>query len=331
MNVQSESALLQAYEFLKNGDTFRAKTLIEDALANDLDNKEIVFALRCVNFWVDKMLAGGLAATSESGIYAALAVGEGSRPEDKGDFLIHYWKRFLPFVKDDADAFERCITAVRTGVFSQALDAFHEALGLHKSPHEGELYRKAGLCHKKLGEYETALSFLSEASVLLPADSSILAEMADCYALCGNDRAAKVLFRDAFFVNASRIDIAHLDCLMILNLLEQTAKKGFSGYALLEWIPVYGVLYGVFNIKRELRAHEAAKLKQAIYALENELNETSSDSDLIVPRLMNHYFWLIDHLAASQDERSKIEETLRKIKLLDIEIYKQFAGKQTFA
>jgi hypothetical protein len=155
--------------------------------------------------------------------------------------------------------------------------------------------------------------------------------MADCYALCGNERAAKVLFRDAFFIGAPQIDTSFLDCLMILNLMEQTAKKGFSGDELLEWVPVYGVLYGVFNVKRELRPHEAAKLKQAIYALENELKETASDSALIIPKLMNHYFWLIDHIAASQDERGKIEETLRKIRLLDDDIYKQYAGRQTFA
>jgi hypothetical protein len=65
--------------------------------------------------------------------------------------------------------------------------------------------------------------------------------------------------------------------------------------------------------------------------LENELHEASHDAALIVPRLMNHYFWLIDYLVASQDERSKIEETLRKIKLLDVDVYKQFAGRQTFA
>jgi tetratricopeptide (TPR) repeat protein len=321
---QSESGLLQAYEFLKSGNTVRAKTLIEDALANDLENAEVIFALRCVNFWADK-----------------IADPEGITPEDKGDFLIRSWKRFISFTASEHSAeragaplgpfrFERCMMAVRTGIFSQALDGFLEALNARANPHEGELYRKAGICHKKLGAYETALSFLSEASVLLPNVPSIVAEMADCYALCGNERAAKVLFRDAFFVDAASIDISFLDCLMITRLVEQVKKLGFSGAELLEWIPVYGVLYGVFNIKRELRPHEVSKLKQAIFTLENELKEDSANAAIIRPKLINHYFWLIDYLTASKEGRGSIEEPLRNIKLLDVNIYTQYAGRQSF-
>jgi tetratricopeptide (TPR) repeat protein len=314
MNAQSDGELLQAYEFLKNGNTIRAKTLVEDALANDLDNAEVIFALRCVNFWAGK-----------------LAEPEGATSEERGDFLLRSWKRFVSFIFDDSGQFERCMNAMRIGIFSAALDNFIEALGGHKNPREGELYYKAGICHKKLGEYETALSFLSYASTILPSVPAILVETADCYALCGNERAAKVLFRDAFFLGASSVDTSFLDCLMIVRLIKQVEQKGFTGDGLLEWIPVYGVVYGVFNVKRELRPPEASKLKQAIFTLESELKGGTEDTALLVPRLINHYFWLIDHFAAIQGERNSIEETLLKIKLLDVNIYKQYAGKQNFA
>jgi tetratricopeptide (TPR) repeat protein len=314
MNAQSDGELLQAYEFLKNGNTIRAKTLVEDALANDLENAEVIFALRCVNFWADK-----------------LSEPEGATSEEQGDFLLRSWKRFVSFIMDGSGQFERCMNAVRTGIFSAALDNFLEALGSHKNPREGELYCKAGICHKKLGEYETALSFLSQASAILPNVPTILAEIADCYALCGNERAAKVLFRDAFFLGASSVDTSFFECLMILHLLRQVEQKGFAGDELLEWLPVYGVLYGVFNIKRELRPPETSKLKQAIFTLESELKSGMENAALLVPRLINHYFWLIDHFAAMQGERNSIEETLLKIKLLDVNIYKQYAGKQNFA
>ena len=299
---------------MKNGNTIRAKTLVEDALANDLENAEVIFALRCVNFWAGK-----------------LAEPEGATSEEQGDFLLRAWTRFVSLIIDDSEQFERCMNAVRTGIFSTALDNFLEALGGHKNPREGELYCKAGICHKKLGEYETALSFLSQASAILPNVPTILAEIADCYALCGNERAAKVLFRDAFFLGASSVDTSFLDCLMVLRLLKQVEQKGFSGDELLEWLPVYGVLYGVFNIKRELRPPEASKLKQAIFMLESELKSGAENAVLLVPRLINHYFWLIDHFAAIQGERNSIEETLLKIKLLDVNIYKQYAGKRNFA
>ncbi|MDR1785275.1 MAG: hypothetical protein LBR23_02245 [Spirochaetaceae bacterium] len=310
MDAQCESSLVQAYGFLKTGDTVRAKALVEDALARDLNQAEVIFALGCVNFWADK-----------------LPRPLGETPEERGDFLINSWERFTAFAGGGAD-YERCFGAVRAGVFTRALDAFLEALNTHRGGNEGELYRKAGICHKKLGEYETALSFLSEASALLNGAPPVLAEMADCYALCGNERAAKVLFRDAFFADPSGIDLSFLDCQMIVDLIRRVEKKGFSGDALAGWIPVYGVLYGVFNIKRGLRPHEAGKLSQEITALENELKEAEPPRELAVPKLINHYFWLIDHLAASHAERSRIEQTLLKIKLLDPEVHKQYTGGQ---
>jgi tetratricopeptide (TPR) repeat protein len=311
ISVDSRQVLGPAYDVLKSGNTVRAKMLVEDALTDELDNPEVIFALKCVNFWVGR-----------------LDDPEGVTPEERGDFLLHLWKRFVSFTAADADGFERCMNAVHSGVFARALDEFLEALGgAHKNPGEGELYRKAGICHKKLGEYETALSFLTQAGSVLPGMPAVLAEMADCYALCGNERAAKVLFRDAFFLGARQIEVQFLDCMMILHLMRQVEKKGYTGDELLEWVPVYGALYGVFNIKHELRPTEVARLKQTIFALETELRETRSP--LIVPRLINHYFWLIDHFASSPGgEKNSIEETLLKIKVLDVNIYKQYAGRQ---
>ncbi|GMO50316.1 MAG: hypothetical protein Pg6C_13910 [Treponemataceae bacterium] len=314
--ADSKQILNPAYEFLKSGNTVRAKTLVEDALTDELDNPEVIFALRCVNFWAGK-----------------LDEPEGAVPEDKGDFLFRAWKRFLSFVPDEDKKFGRCLYAVRIGVFSRALDEFLEALGgAHKNQREDELYRKAGICHKKLGEYETALSFLSQANTLRPDMPAVLAELADCYALCGNERMAKILFKEAFFLEPQQIDAAFLDCMMILHLMRQVEKKGYTGSELLEWMPVYGVLYGVLNIKRELRPTEASRIKQEIFRLEIELNETQSA--LIIPRLINHYFWLIDHfhLAAVRGSGTALnekEETERKIKGLNVAIYKLYAGNQS--
>ena len=157
-----------------------------------------------------------------------------------------------------------------------------------------------------------------------PNSADIFAELADCYALCGEEKTAKVLFREAFFIEPQQVDNSFLESELFCRLAERTQKAGYSGQALQEWLPVYGVLYGVFNIKRELRALEAGKLKQAVFALENELKEAESQTELLVPRLINHYFWLIDHYNTTNSERARINETLLKIKLLDSSIYDMY-------
>ena len=108
---------------------------------------------------------------------------------------------------------------------------------------------------------------------------------------------------------------------MLILLKEQVEKKGYSGKALSEWIPVYGKLYGVFNVTRELRSLESGKIRQEIYARENELKDPKNDSTVITPRLLNLYFWLIDHYMMIKESVQKINEVLLKIKILDPAVY----------
>lgn len=84
------------------------------------------------------------------------------------------------------------------------------------------------------------------------------------------------------------------------------------------------MLFGILSIKRELRAVEVGKLKQAIYALENELKDAAETGEDLIPRLINHYFWLIDHYIAVNENRSKINEVLLKIKILDSSVYEKY-------
>ena len=79
--------------------------------------------------------------------------------------------------------------------------------------------------------------------------------------------------------------------------------------------------------KRELRAFEVGKLKQAVFSLENELKESGSNQDILIPRLINHYFWLVDYYVNSNDDeraRTSINEILLKIKYLDPKIHELY-------
>ena len=93
----------------------------------------------------------------------------------------------------------------------------------------------------------------------------------------------------------------------------------------MEWIPVYGTLDGMLNVKRELKALELGKLKQSIYTLENELREKDTKNRrILIPRLINYYFWLIDHYINGNVEKSKVDEILLRIRLLDEKIYDRY-------
>jgi len=313
MSTQAENdELAKAYEFLKKSQLAKASEILSEALQDDLENNEILYTLKGINYWNQKLSR----------------LRDLETPYDQGESIVSHWKEFTETMSQGNLYFERSMYAIRQGIFSLACDCYEEMINnsgkVQPSP---DLYRKIGLCHKKLGDYEIALKYLEKANSMAKDSAAILAEMADCYALCGEERTAKVLFREAFFIDAQKVDLSMLDSELICCLIKQTEQLGYSGAVLHEWIPVYGVLYGVFSVKRELRAIEIGKLKQAIFVLYNSLNdERTSESDraLIEPRLINHYFWQIDQYIITNESRAKIQEVLRRIRILNPTIYEEY-------
>ncbi len=307
MGIKTDEELTKAYKFLSEGNLAQAREVLAQAIGYNFDNSEINFAHWCCSYWVDFI----------QGLPRMEAY-------EQGDGLIARWKSFRQDSEQKSNFQQKTIYALQQGIFSLALNAYELFKEEGTQSQLADLYRKKGLCLKKLGKYENALNLLSEAYRISPQSSVILAEMADCLALCGEEKNAKVLFREAFFIDAQRIEIEFLESELICCLIRQVKEKGYTGAVLQEWIPVYGVLYGVFNVKRELRTQEAGRLRQEIFAKENEIKDPSNDSRLLVPKLINMYFWLIDHYARSNEGNDKINECLLQIRVHDENIYRMY-------
>jgi tetratricopeptide (TPR) repeat protein len=244
---------------------------------------------------------------------------------ERGEYMVSQWKPYTLYIQKQGNEYEPVLYAIKQCVFTLALRFYQSLYREDGTAQDPELYRKIGLCYKELGDYEKALHLLEQAKDGDKDSPAILAELADCYALCGEVRLSKVLFREAFFQGAARIELYFLESEIVQRLVLQVRALGYTGTEMVEWIPVYGVLYSVFNVKRELRALEFGKLKQAIFALENEIKNASDETrSILVPRLINHYFWLIDHYVNVNDEKTRINEVLLKIKLLDTDVYNRY-------
>jgi hypothetical protein len=66
-------------------------------------------------------------------------------------------------------------------------------------------------------------------------------------------------------------------------------------------------------------------LKQSIFSLETEYESNPAKREILKPRLLNHYFWLIDYYETSNEDHSLIEEVLLKIRVTDLAIYNMYA------
>jgi len=309
-NSQAAGLLKNAYDKLKASDAAAACALMEQALDLDFENEEIKHALKCIHWWLEH----------------TRRIDDLKNPFEKGSLFISLLKQYHVFLGQFNRIYDQCQYAVRFFVYSKALVFFEGLLENQANQHDPVLLLLIGRCYKGTGNYDEALKYLVQAVHIRREDAETLAEVADINALLAQTKAAKALFKEAFFLDPSRINILYLESALILKLRDDVCALGFKDDELREWIPVYGYLWGVFSVKRELKQTEVGRLKQSIFSLEAEYNANPSRRAFLKPRLLNHYFWLIDHYEISREDHSLIEEILLKIKVTDPDIYKMYAG-----
>lgn len=306
-NSELIDLLKNAYNLLKNGAFSDAGDILENALSLDFENPEVICALKCSSYW-----------SARKDQYEKI-----SDPFERGEYLMKQWKSFLTFLQRDENNFEQGKYSLKQWVFTQALNDF---IVLLEGPAAGdpEILFRIGRCYKGKGNYKKALEYLEACNHQKADDPKIIAELADCYAFINETQAAKIFFREAFFIDPQKIEIESLESMMIVRLVEKLREMDLEGAALAEWLPVYGVLFGVFNVKRELRSLEYGKLRQSIFTLQSIFSDDGKKDIETEPRLLNRYFWLIDHYISSGDSREKVHEVLQKIRAINPSIYEHY-------
>jgi hypothetical protein len=297
-----------------------ARRLFEEALRGDYGSKAAKFALKSLLWWQRRLED-----------YAPSANG----PE-KGRAIVDEWKGFYRFLNDIGgvggidDAGWDALRAVRYWVCAAAREAFdYNALNPSQSGDWGIQF-KLGLCHKGLGDYENACAFLDVAAGFKQDDVPLLFERADVKALAAErdarpDGEARLIFREAFLAAPQEACVYSMESAFFRGLYHAVAERGYEGDEILEWMPVWGTLLGAFPFKCELNQIKLGKLKGRVFELENEFKAeggpgSRNSEGRLVPRLLNGYFWLLEHYEASrQREKSRhgldrlVEETLLKI------------------
>jgi tetratricopeptide (TPR) repeat protein len=293
------------YLDLKDGAFAEAIGLLETLLERDMSYPGAASALKCAAFWREREEAGRRPA-------------EGFQ---RGEWFLAQWRLFQAFAERLGDAPERCMFAIKRFVFSSALDSYLAAAGPDGGS-DPDVLLQLGRCCKGIGNYERAIDCLERANQERRDSAAILAELADCYSLVNETRAAKVFFREAFFIDPQAVDLDQLESPIVTRLAARVREKGFGGPELAEWIPVYGAIWGVFSVKREMKPLELGKLKQSIFQLEKE----RGGQRRLLPRLLTRYFWLIDHYLTAGEPRERIDEVLERIRELDPRVHAEYTG-----
>ncbi len=304
-----DHALESTLDAFRAGDFSRAESQAEEALTVDFEHPEVQSALKCAVFWKDRTARLDTLGT----------------PEERGDFLLKEWNGFLHRFRVHLDSpFELGVTAIQGAILDAAAGYFLEQVDLEDESRRPELLAKAAKTYKANGSFDRALGCLEKILQVRPDDAAALADMADCFEAVGDTEKARLLFREAFYLNAPAVDVDGLRSPLIRDVAAQLAAEGFAGAELKEWIPVHAVVKGIFTVKRDLKTLEVGQLKQSINALKSELHDHDENRPTVLPKLLNRYFWLIDHFFSAKEERSKVEDILLNIKLLDERIYELY-------
>ncbi len=305
-----EELILSSFDLFHNGDFQKAEKVYEKALSLDFENADIIAGLKCSKFWIEREKQLEALGTDEFA---------------KSEYLYSEWKIFTEFTYRLKTPFRQGISVIKQWVFQSALSGYLHASTDIASGDE-ELLLRIGKCYKGMGDYDKALEYLESVSRKKRDDPEILGELADSYAFINEIRISKAFFREAFFIDPQKVNIDFLESELIVRLIEKLKALGYSNKVLKEWLPVFAVIWGVFNVKRELRPLELGKLKQSVFSLENRISDSDSEEEksVLVPRLINRYFWLIDHYIIIGETREKVEEILRKIRIIDESVYDQY-------
>lgn len=316
-----------ACQAFKEGLFPEAVDALERTLEIDVAFPGASSALQCAAFWKEHLDA------------------ERAAPDgfEQGEQLLALWRLFQAFAQKLENVPERVFFSLKQYVFTAALACYLSAApDVEQDGGDPDVLLRVGRCCKATGNYERAIDCLERANRQRRDDAQILAELADCYSLVNESRAAKAFFREAFFIDPQAVDLESLESPLVRRLADRIRSRGIDGPLLNEWMPVYGAVWGVFNVKREMKPLEFGKLKQAIYQLEKETraaaaarggagaggrsarDERDSVQDALVPRLINRYMWLIDHYLGTGEPRQRIDEVLARIRDIDPGVHSDY-------
>jgi len=260
---------------------------------------------------------------------------------EKGKFLLNEWKKFEKLIESRGKFNKKVISSIMYFVHRRALDYLNKEIQENKII-DVELIYLSGIANKKVGDYKNAIMLFKKAIKADPNNANIIAQLADSYALIDEESKAKLLFREAFFIEPAVIEIESLDSNIIHTIITTLYNMNILENDIKHWIPVYGRVFQIFNIYREMLPVEYGSLKQEIYSLEKEIEHESCYMSSKRARLINCYLWLYDYflmkneVIKDQNNNEKIKESIQQeilkiensIKSLSNDIYNLLKNKQ---
>jgi tetratricopeptide (TPR) repeat protein len=300
-----------AVNHLRLGDFTQAGAALEGIFERNPEYADIDTSIKACRFWENR----------------AEWITNGQAGLEKGKFLKEEWNSFEDFIGSDARIDSLPATqAIRMFIFTEAIHSFTRAWENTISPDAGLLH-DIGECYFNIRDLGHAVQTFEYAWELKRDSSRILARLADCYAVLGEERdwqkKSLLYFREAFLHNPREIELKRLVSPVIRSLAYEIGQAGFTGEEVACWIPIFAAFGNYFSIRRELEEYEVAMLQDQAYRLEGELRKSGSDKRILLPLLLNRYICLLDYFLLQANDAIKAELVRKRFIEADREIYEK--------
>ena len=265
------------YQSLRNGALGPAEELTLKGMEEDIHNTDYEKILKVIKFWQNR---AGLFKYEPGG----------------GETLIGEWEKFLEFCIDQRLDNKKAVLSIKNHVYSKAVEFLIESYRLSPVP-ERETLIILGQAFYEIGILDRALETLEYAMSLSKGDEDIRVYLllGDIYYEIGESDSAMVMFNEAFLKFPQLVNIENIEYPAIKKLKEMVAEDGFHENEVLEWIAVYGYLYEGLTARRKLEYNDYMEMKEKILDYEKSLKIDRKVRNIIVPRLINFYLWILDY------------------------------------
>jgi tetratricopeptide (TPR) repeat protein len=297
----------RAHALLEEGRFEEAISLFETIVRENANYPGVADGIKAARFWVSRQVK----------------MRKFTSPYDKGRLFFKEWLEFEKYMHRNGVRHGRSTVAIQKYAFSDIIESFAQAYKEGLAP-DTNLLVQIGDLFKRLGNYEKAVEAYEYARSFNSCDPAILSKLGDCYFSIDETSKAKVLFREAFFIDPGQIELDQIESPLIQTLYTKTSETVKNPETSIYWVPIIAELTRVFNVKREPKKGELEELRNMIKRLESEYANNRKKRAYIEPKLLNHYFWLIDTLKILGGSRKEIEQSLQRINEINPDVFSRY-------
>ncbi len=313
-----EQRLTFGLSLLTEGYFNDAATVFKEILKQDFANESAEIGGKCCNYW--KIKIEKLKKEKDKKAYSNYKT---------GCLLYEEWKKFILTFKSSRGTEALVLNCVMKYVLGLALEY------LKKTESEGDasvnivrLFALIGAIYKELMRFDDAVCYFQKVIQNDHFNADAYAQLGNCYELQDNERAAKIMMREAFFLNPAAVDLAKLDNSQLIAKISSVMKQyDIADETFVFWVPVYARVYNILDIKRELMTSEVARIQKEISNIKNELENNAgimknkNEAEKFKAILVMRYLWLYDYFLEKDNANDELKKVEARIKDLSFTVY----------